>query len=87
MARYNDTEIQQLKSNVSLLRLVEAQGHELKKEGNDYVMRCPFHEEQTASMKITPSNNLFHCFGCGAGGSVIDWVMKTQGVSFRHAVL
>jgi len=49
-------------------------------------MRCPFHDDKTASLKITPSNNLFHCFGCGAGGSVIDWVMKTQGVSFRHAV-
>ena len=86
MARYDDAEIQQLKSNISLLRLAEAQGHELKKEGKDYVMRCPFHEEETASMKITPSNNLFHCFGCDEGGSVIDWVMKTQGVSFRHAV-
>jgi len=86
MARCDDAEIQQLKSNISLLRLAEAQGHELKKEGNDYVMCCPFHEEETASMKITPSNNLFHCFGCDEGGSVIDWVMKTQGVSFRHAV-
>ena len=86
MARLSDVELTQLKNTVSLLRLAESQGHELKKEGNDYVMCCPFHEEQTASMKITPSNNLFHCFGCGAGGSVIDWVMKTQGVSFRHAV-
>ena len=86
MARLPDHEIETLKQNTSLLRLVESQGHDLKKEGSDYVMCCPFHEEQTASMKITPSNNLFHCFGCGEGGSVIDWVMKTQGVSFRHAV-
>jgi DNA primase catalytic core len=86
MARFDDHEIETLKKNISLLRLAETQGHELKKEGKDYVMCCPFHEEETASMKITPSNNLFHCFGCGEGGSVIDWVMKTQGVSFRHAV-
>ncbi|MCH2074355.1 MAG: CHC2 zinc finger domain-containing protein [Puniceicoccaceae bacterium] len=86
MARYADDELSDLKQNVSLLRLIESQGYELKREGKDYVMCCPFHEEDTASMKITPSNNLFHCFGCGAGGSVIDWVMKTQGVSFRHAV-
>ena len=77
MARYAENEIEAVKQNVSLLRLAEAQGHELKKEGNDYVMCCPFHEEETASMKITPSNNLFHCFGCDEGGSVIDWVMKT----------
>ncbi len=86
MARYSDSELSDVKNKVSLLRLAESQGHELKKEGKDYVMCCPFHEEETASMKITPSNNLFHCFGCDAGGSVIDWVMKTQGVSFRHAV-
>jgi len=86
MARISDSELTDLKNNVSLLRLAEVQGHELKKEGKDYVMRCPFHDEQTASMKITPANNLFHCFGCDEGGSVIDWVMKTQGVSFRHAV-
>ncbi|CEK23775.1 DnaG primase-like (fragment) [Xenorhabdus nematophila AN6/1] len=46
---------------------------------------CPFHQEQTP-MVITPSKNLYHCFGCGAGGSVLDWVMKTEGLSLRHAV-
>jgi len=86
MARLSEAELTKLKNEVSLLRLVESQGYDLKKEGKDYVMRCAFHEEETASMKITPSKNLFHCFGCGAAGSVIDWVMKTQGVSFRHAV-
>ena len=86
MTRLKDDEIKNIKNNVSLLRLAESQGHELKREGNDYVMRCPFHDDKTASMKITPDKNLFHCFGCGTGGSVIDWVMKTQGVSFKHAV-
>lgn len=86
MARFEEKEIEAIKQNVSLLRLAESQGHALKREGNDYVMCCPFHEESTASMKITPDKNLFNCFGCGVGGSVIDWVIKTQGVSFRHAV-
>ncbi len=49
-------------------------------------MCCPFHADKTPSCVITPKSNLFNCFGCGVGGSVIDWVMKTQGVSFRHAV-
>jgi len=86
MARYTDEELNHLKTNTSLLRLAESQGYELKKEGKDYVMCCPFHDDKTPSLKITPTKNLFHCFGCGAGGSVIDWVIKTQGVSFRHAV-
>ena len=86
MARYTDEELEKIKTNTSLLRLAESQGYELKKEGKDYVMCCPFHDDKTPSLKITPAKNLFHCFGCGAGGSVIDWVIKTQGVSFRHAV-
>jgi DNA primase catalytic core len=48
--------------------------------------RCPFHEDATASLVVTPAKNLWHCFGCGVGGGPIDWVMKRQGVSFRHAV-
>ena len=86
MARYTDEELNHLKSNISLLRLAESQGYALKKESKDYVMCCPSHDDKTPSLKITPVKNLFHCFGCGAGGSVIDWVIKTQGVSFRHAV-
>ncbi len=69
-----------------LVRLVESQGYYPKKQGKDYVIRCPFHEDDTPSPVISPSNNLYHCFGCGAAGSVIDWTMKTQGLSFRHAV-
>ncbi|MCD9461396.1 CHC2 zinc finger domain-containing protein, partial [Marinibactrum halimedae] len=64
---------------------VESQGYKLTQQGKDYVVSCPFHEENTASCVISPKTNLFHCFGCGAGGSVIDWVMKTQSVSFRFA--
>jgi len=86
MARIAQDELERLKQGISLIRLIESQGYGLKREGKDYVMCCPFHEEQTPSLKITPDKNLFNCFGCGAGGSVIDWVMKTQGVSFKHAV-
>ncbi len=85
MARLSEVEVSKLKTQISLLRLVEAQGYQPKKQGKDYVISCPFHEEDTPSMVISPKNNLFHCFGCDAAGSVIDWVMKTRGVSFRFA--
>ena len=85
MARLSDADLTRLKNGVSLLRLVESQGYEPKKKGKDYVIRCPFHEDDTASLVISPEKNLFHCFGCGEAGSVIDWVMKTRGVSFRFA--
>ena len=79
-------DLERLKSEVSLKRLIESQGHELVRRGKDWVMRCVFHEDATPSLVITESKNLYHCFGCGAGGSVLDWVMKTQGVSLPHAV-
>ncbi|MDM5182049.1 CHC2 zinc finger domain-containing protein [Massilia sp. DJPM01] len=86
MARIPEADIERLKNEVSLVRLIESQGHTLTKRGRDWVMRCVFHEDATASLVVTESKNLYHCFGCNAAGSVIDWVMKTQGVSLPHAV-
>lgn len=85
MARIPETEIERLKDEVSVERLVEAAGIVLKKAGRDLAGRCPFHEDATASLIVTPGKNLWHCFGCGIGGGPIDWVMKREGVSFRHA--
>jgi DNA primase catalytic core len=86
MARIAESELERLKSEVSLLRLMEAGGLELAKQGKDYACRCPFHDEATASLVVTPSKNLFHCFGCGAAGGPVDWLMKFDKLSFRAAV-
>ena len=86
MARIPESELERLKAEVSVQRLAEASGLVLKKSGKDFVSCCPFHADDTASLVITPEKNLWHCFGCGAAGGPIDWVIKTQGVSFRHAV-
>jgi DNA primase len=86
MARIADSEIERLRVEVSLARLVESSGVKLEKRGRDLVGCCPFHADDTPSLVITPEKNLFNCFGCQAGGGVIDWVMKVEGVSFRHAV-
>ncbi|MEW5251565.1 CHC2 zinc finger domain-containing protein, partial [Microbulbifer sp. 2201CG32-9] len=87
MTRLADELIERIKAAVSLVRLVEQSGVELRKQGKDYLGRCPFHDDRTPSLVVSPAKNLWHCLGaCGEGGSVIDWVMKTQGVSFRHAL-
>jgi DNA primase len=86
MARIGDDEIERLRVEVSLARLVESSGVKLEKRGRDLVGACPFHADDTPSLVITPEKNLFNCFGCQSGGGVIDWVMKMEGVSFRHAV-
>lgn len=86
MARIPAAELERLKNEVSVQRLIESTGIELKKSGKDFIGRCPFHADDTASLVVTPAKNLWHCFGCGAAGGPIDWVMKQNGVSFRHAV-
>ena len=86
MARIPDEQLQRLKDEISVERLVEAAGVVLRKVGKDLSGKCPFHADDTASLVITPAKNLWHCFGCQCGGGVVDWVMKLKGVSFRHAV-
>ena len=88
MARIPESEIERLKREVSLERLAEARGVVLTRRGADRVGLCPFHEDREPSLVITPSKNLWHCFGaCQSGGSPIDWVVAAEGgISFRHAV-
>jgi DNA primase len=87
MARIPEGEIERLKREVSLERLAEARGVKLKRHGADLIGLCPFHEDHSPSLVISPQKNLWNCLGaCGKGGSVIDWVMHAEGVSFRHAV-
>ncbi|MCT2387967.1 CHC2 zinc finger domain-containing protein [Erwinia pyrifoliae] len=86
MARIAETELQHLKAAVSLAAVVQAQGRQLFKRGKDLVTLCPFHDEKTPSMVISPAKNLYHCFGCDAGGSVLDWLMHSENLSLRKAV-
>jgi hypothetical protein len=87
MARIPESEIERLKLTVSVVRLVEAAGIGLKPHGKDLVGRCPFHDDRTPSLVVSPKTNLWHCLGaCQMGGSAIDWVMRFENVPFRRAV-
>lgn len=87
MPRIPGDELERLKREVSLVRLIEAAGVALEKRGRDFVGRCPFHEDKTPSLVVSPSKNLWNCLGvCGTGGDAIAFMMKAEGVSFRHAV-
>jgi len=87
MARIPEDEVERLKREVSVQRLAEARGIKLTRHGADLLGKCPFHDDRTPSLVITPAKNLWHCLGaCNAGGTAIDWVMRANGVSFRHAV-
>ncbi len=87
MARIPQSELEKLKRDVDLAGLIIASGVKLEKQGGNFVGLCPMHDDKDPSLVVTPSKNLWNCLGaCGAGGTVVDWVMKTQGVNFRHAV-
>ncbi len=59
---------------------------QLKKSGSNYFGLCPFHNEKTASFSVAPDKQIFHCFGCGAGGGAIRFIMKIEGLEFPDAV-
>lgn len=87
MARIPEEEIPRLKKSVSLTHLCAKYGIGLKTQGKNLVGTCPFHDDKTPSFVITPTRNLWHCFGaCNRGGSNIDLVMQKENVDFRRAV-
>jgi DNA primase catalytic core len=87
MARIPHDELERLKQEVSVQRLAEGRGVKLRRSGDSLLGLCPFHEDTEPSLRIDTKKNLWHCLGaCNQGGSVVDWVMKAEGVSFRHAV-
>jgi DNA primase len=57
-----------------------------KNSGNKYYLKCPFHDDNRPSFVIYPNSNTFHCFGCGASGDVIDFVMKIKNCDFKTSV-
>ena len=87
MARIPEAEVERLKKEISVQRLAEGRGVKLTRQGADLIGKCPFHDDRKPSLVISPAKNLWHCLGaCNAGGDVIEWVMRAEGVSFRHAV-
>jgi DNA primase catalytic core len=78
--------IEAIKTANPLADVVAERGISLKKKGRVMVGLCPFHEEKTPSLTITPSKGLFHCFGCGVAGDVIGFVTRYDQVKFGEAL-
>src|SRR5215208_6327538 len=82
---YPQTFIDDLRRQADIVRVV---GYyvTLKKKGANWMACCPFHQEKTPSFSVNPSKNIFYCFGCSRGGSVFNFVMEIEGLSFPEAV-
>ena len=74
------------KAQADLVSLFASYGIELKKNGKGFKGLCPWHEDRSPSLSVSPDKGLFHCFGCGRAGSAIDLVMFQEGVTQGEAV-
>ena len=77
-------EIERIRSGNDIVAFISEQV-ELKKSGQNYLARCPFHSDRTPSFIVSPARQLFHCFGCGVGGDLFEFVMRREGISFPEA--
>jgi DNA primase len=75
-----------LKANLDLVEIITQLGVKLRRRGSSFVALCPFHNENTASFCVNPRAQLFHCFGCGAGGDVFTFVQRLEHLTFPQAV-
>ena len=83
--------VDELKERIDLASYIRAQGIELKKHGRDWIGLCPFHSDSEPSLIVTPGKagngwGLWHCMGCGKGGSVIDFVVARDNCSVADAI-
>ena len=69
-----------------ILTVLVKEGIELQQRGQHFWACCPLHSEQTASFCVNPEKQKWKCFGCGASGDSIDFIMKLKGISFRDAL-
>jgi len=79
------TSIEALRSSLDIIDVV-GNYIELKKTGANYKANCPFHGEKTPSFVVSPSKQIYHCFGCGAGGDAVKFVMEFEKLSYPEAI-
>jgi len=72
----------------SIIDIVDVIGNylQLKKQGSNYIALCPFHSEKTPSFVVSPAKQIYHCFGCGASGDAIKFVMEIEKLSYPEAI-
>ena len=83
--RYSDDIIEEVRMKNDIVDVV-SQYVKLNRRGNTYFGLCPFHNEKTPSFSVTPSKQMYYCFGCGAGGNVYNFVMEYENYTFGEAL-
>src|SRR5215468_2106777 len=83
--RYPQTFIDDLKRQADIVRVIQDYV-QLKKKGANWMACCPFHKEKTPSFSVSPTKEIFYCFGCHKGGNVFNFVKEIEGVGFGEAI-
>ena len=80
-----DDKVREVRERAPILEVI-TDYMSLRKSGANYQGLCPFHSEKSSSFNVNPARGIFHCFGCGAGGNVVTFVMRMEGMNFPQAV-
>lgn len=85
MVRYSDELIEEIRTNNDIVDVI-SKYVTLKRSGRNFFGLCPFHKEKSPSFAVSPDKQIFHCFGCGAGGNVIHFISKIEGLDFKDTL-
>ena len=83
--RYSEDIVEEIRAKNDIVDVI-SQYVKLTKKGNSYFGLCPFHNEKSPSFSVSPSKQIYYCFGCGAGGNVVSFVMAYENYSFPEAL-
>jgi hypothetical protein len=84
--RFNESFVSSLTFQVDLVALLESYAVTVKKRGRHFMAKCPFHDERTPSMAVNPETGRYHCFGCGANGTAVSFLMDHIGLDYVAAI-
>lgn len=86
LGRIAEEKINEIRQSIDIVELI-SDYVQLSKQGRNYFGLCPFHGEKTPSFSVSPEKQIYHCFGCGAGGDAFSFLMELEGYSFQEAAL
>ena len=85
MPYYSDELVEEIRSGNDIVDVISGYVR-LTKKGSTYFGLCPFHNEKTPSFSVSPNKQMYYCFGCGAGGNVITFLMEYENYTFPEAL-
>jgi DNA primase len=85
MAQFGDSKVEEVRARADIIEIIGSHVR-LRRAGRNFVGLCPFHNEKTPSFSVNAERGFFHCFGCGVGGSVFDFIMRVEGLTFGEAL-